>query len=528
MAITVTTDTIVKIIVRSGTDSDRVNVILSQGELGYATNSKRLFIGDGLTAGGNAVGIRNFGIYTPSTYNNIQPPTAQTGDIIFDGTTLYGYTSATGWTAIGNNTLFDNSTIIPTSPGSGIYQVNVAMLSGGSTTSLGAVSIVSSNSANWNSAYGAVSLGSNSVLSNIGTNPAVGTSLSIGCGQFAGNSTGNLGAICINGVCGISTYAQDNVTYNVDGSSLMTYINNVSAATVAAQTDINDIGTVFYKDTSFVYSADTSVGTTGITNVWQNVFANQGCEFLRVAVTTGTRPRVVRVDGRLLCRQGGNATSNWARLGVFPTLNSSVQDQTTWRGLVGSFPLLLPPYGGYTPSTVPINVLDVASWEGHSSYSQITPVYLNGYYSIPANTTVIFGLQTFIFAGLDGTKAGQSWFELNGWQTGVSSDGQDGPRNLLGFTANTNSGGLPTTLPAYQGIYAWNQNPNTGYNGVPQYNGAPGSTVQYPQTNPGINSNSKKNPFGDMNTILYSNGTTYQDASWGVKNTSYIRAVFIG
>lgn len=49
-------NTLLKLIVRSGTDSDRRTVTLDSGELGYTTDAKRLFVGDGTTPGGNLVG----------------------------------------------------------------------------------------------------------------------------------------------------------------------------------------------------------------------------------------------------------------------------------------------------------------------------------------------------------------------------------------------------------------------------------------------------------------------------------------
>ena len=47
---------IVKLKLRRGTDSQRENVVLEQGELGYTTDSKRVFVGDGFLSGGNVVG----------------------------------------------------------------------------------------------------------------------------------------------------------------------------------------------------------------------------------------------------------------------------------------------------------------------------------------------------------------------------------------------------------------------------------------------------------------------------------------
>ena len=45
-------NTSVQIIIRSGTDASRQQIVLAAGELGYTTDTQRLFIGDGVTYGG--------------------------------------------------------------------------------------------------------------------------------------------------------------------------------------------------------------------------------------------------------------------------------------------------------------------------------------------------------------------------------------------------------------------------------------------------------------------------------------------
>lgn len=91
------TVSITKIKIRRGTDADRRQVILDSGEIGYTTDpsSRRLFVGDGSTKGGNPAGIK---FYT-GAINDPDPAltTAQVGDLIFNTTdskmyTLTGYT----------------------------------------------------------------------------------------------------------------------------------------------------------------------------------------------------------------------------------------------------------------------------------------------------------------------------------------------------------------------------------------------------------------------------------------------------
>ena len=49
-------NTLLKLLVRRGLDPDRQNVVLDQGELGFTTDGKRLFVGDGQTSGGIITG----------------------------------------------------------------------------------------------------------------------------------------------------------------------------------------------------------------------------------------------------------------------------------------------------------------------------------------------------------------------------------------------------------------------------------------------------------------------------------------
>tara|TARA_R100001594_G_scaffold110420_2_gene145153 strand:- start:101 stop:1678 length:1578 start_codon:yes stop_codon:yes gene_type:complete len=108
--------TIVKLKVRRGTDSQRKDIVLDQGEVGYTLDSKRLFVGDGATYGGNVAGNVNVGPFTSST--SLGPavdesPYLQVGDIGYANSKLYILTGAShtgqaytnslcGWGYIGN------------------------------------------------------------------------------------------------------------------------------------------------------------------------------------------------------------------------------------------------------------------------------------------------------------------------------------------------------------------------------------------------------------------------------------------
>ena len=72
-------NTITKLLFRRGTDSDRQAVTLSLGEPGFTTDTKRLFVGDGVTTGGVVAGNKYLGqVSVPTSIT-----TALTGDLCY-------------------------------------------------------------------------------------------------------------------------------------------------------------------------------------------------------------------------------------------------------------------------------------------------------------------------------------------------------------------------------------------------------------------------------------------------------------
>ena len=108
--------TIVKLKVRRGSDTQRKEIVLDQGEVGYTLDSKRLFVGDGSTYGGKVAGNVNVGPF--NTAASLGPavsesPYLQIGDIGYADSRLYILTGAaangreytntlSGWGYIGN------------------------------------------------------------------------------------------------------------------------------------------------------------------------------------------------------------------------------------------------------------------------------------------------------------------------------------------------------------------------------------------------------------------------------------------
>jgi hypothetical protein len=102
---------IVKIKVRRGTDSDRTRVILDEGELGFTTDTQRLYVGDGNTLGGINIANKFLGKGQRGSYGS-----AVIGDTVYDilQNNLFALTGAPAslsgnWTNLGP--LVDNTTL---------------------------------------------------------------------------------------------------------------------------------------------------------------------------------------------------------------------------------------------------------------------------------------------------------------------------------------------------------------------------------------------------------------------------------
>jgi len=111
MALEITSDSVVKILVRRGLEAERKNVLLSEGELGYSIDTSRLFIGDGFTTGGNPIGIKNFGIVAnKNDVASIMLP----GDLVKENNILYFLRPDSIFEPTAPELFFDPISIIPT------------------------------------------------------------------------------------------------------------------------------------------------------------------------------------------------------------------------------------------------------------------------------------------------------------------------------------------------------------------------------------------------------------------------------
>ncbi len=108
-------NTLLKLLVRRGMDVDRQNIVLSEGELGYTTDTKRLYVGDGQTKGGIVIGGNKFLGSVPSVTTLFL---ATSGDLAYSTSTnkLYtynggDYSNISNWSEVGGTYTSQNNTI---------------------------------------------------------------------------------------------------------------------------------------------------------------------------------------------------------------------------------------------------------------------------------------------------------------------------------------------------------------------------------------------------------------------------------
>jgi len=466
MSINITSDTVVKLVVRNGTDSDRQNVILSTGELGYTTDTQRLFVGDGSNAGGKVVGNLFLGAVNPISIYSSQ---AQVGDLIYStgDNNLYSYTLS-GWYQL--SPYFD-STMVK----NGItWGVNPSLLATGSTD----LSILRNLSGSWNYAVSALSsTPGNSVLANTSSVTGPVSSLIINQNQFLGRTTsGTLTAVSLSALSGLSVTTTGN-SFIIDGSQLQNSISTLTTNLSVVSGDLDAVGTTFYRESTFVYSANTwntYQSQNGLVNQWQYIFADWTKTPLKLTVGPFNRQRTIHVSARVHVKLSDNANSVWFRLGLFNTDMSPITSTST-------------------TAASAISALDVVSVDGIGNYSLSLAPTLDTIYTLPANTSVTFGLQSYFYVNRGGNGSSRnSCIEINGWQTGNYNPtvngikvSQAGPRNLI------RAGKFTDTI--FEQISAINSFPSNQF-------------IQTGSANPGALTN---------------------DDLYSIKNASFIRAVIL-
>ena len=115
MAIEILENTLLKLLVRRGTNFDRQQIVLETGELGYTTDTKRLYVGDGVVKGGVVTGNKWAG--SAAILTNLAP--AVSGDYAYDtdNRCFKVLTKGTGsaandWTTVSNLISAKDTTIV--------------------------------------------------------------------------------------------------------------------------------------------------------------------------------------------------------------------------------------------------------------------------------------------------------------------------------------------------------------------------------------------------------------------------------
>ena len=126
-------NTLLKLLIRRGVNEDRKQITLDQGELGYASDTERLFVGDGTTKGGKLVGNRFLG-----SNPLITSTTGEVNDTAFDSDNNLLYSIATNdgsnindWSQISNLIETGNGSILKDSA----QRITVGELSAGNFNS---------------------------------------------------------------------------------------------------------------------------------------------------------------------------------------------------------------------------------------------------------------------------------------------------------------------------------------------------------------------------------------------------------
>jgi hypothetical protein len=88
-------NTIIKLLFRRGTDTERQSVVFALGEPGFTTDTNRLVVGDGVTAGGIPIGVKFHGMV------NAPPATSSAviGDLYYNTQTskMYFLSASDAW-----------------------------------------------------------------------------------------------------------------------------------------------------------------------------------------------------------------------------------------------------------------------------------------------------------------------------------------------------------------------------------------------------------------------------------------------
>lgn len=277
--------TIIKLKIRRGTNAQRQSIVLEQGELGYTTDTRRVFIGDGTTLGGTSIGTT---VHSPTVAVNgrLTLVNAVKGDIVSDNSLLYQLTAQdvslpSSWAFIGPKTddsslTYSNNSLIIKDGGitGSKFAASAALPLGGLVVSVGGLSANVDNSTLIVTATNKLSVNqidqrhiNNTAFGN-GIIGGSGNKISINANNLFGFDTGVLNLTALpNGTVSGYTLSAASVQYTgsgliVNGDRLQTVLTDVDATTIR-----KDIATGVISLQPIIAS-----GTAKFSNVTYNAF----------------------------------------------------------------------------------------------------------------------------------------------------------------------------------------------------------------------------------------------------------------
>jgi len=178
------------------------------------------------------------------------------------------------------------------------------------------------------------------------------------------------------------------------GTSLTTINNNFNNLNQEITTDttniatlssyIAPIGTTVSLSSNFVYTVHCDGTDSTMTNSWQDIYIDNVSNPLRITYNnTSSSPYTILLQGKVYARNYGMAATSFYRLTAVGSDNTSV-------------------------------VLDTAACEGNVSYSHTYNTVFQSVFTIPANTTYQFGLQSYFPSTGAQSNGGVN---INGYQT---------------------------------------------------------------------------------------------------------------
>ncbi len=236
---------IVKLKIRRGSEAERKQIVLEQAELGYTTDTRRLFIGNGSALGGEVVGSKVHSVLTSSDTRNLVNDAYQ-GDLVYENNFLYqltgtDYSQLTSWGFVGSTV--DNSSI----EYDGDRKISVK--DSGISTAMIQTSAVTLNKLNTDILYSSGGLGFNSTQ---------GISANVNTDIFTITNS-NVITLKEGGITGFAVATGAITESEINSSALSKGLVGGSGATLSARVDDTTV--------TFNNNDEISVGTIDATNI---------------------------------------------------------------------------------------------------------------------------------------------------------------------------------------------------------------------------------------------------------------------